>query len=388
MADKDYYEILGIDRSASAEEVKKAYRKMALKYHPDRNRDDPEAEERFKEVSEAYEVLSDPEKRQVYDRYGYDGVRSQFSGGGFSWDDFSHASEFDDLFGDLFSSLFGGAFGSMGGRRGARPHRGRDLRVRYSMSLEEAFEGHEAELKVRRQEVCDTCDGKGCAPGTEPETCRQCGGSGQMRVSQGFFSMVTNCSVCRGRGTVVASPCPTCGTSGRVEKAAHISVRVPKGVADGMQLRLAGEGEAGPPGAPRGDLYILIRIEEHKFFKRQDDDLYCDIPLSSVKAALGCEIEVPTIDGTTMLRVPPGTQTHEVLRLKGHGMPKSTGDSDERGDQFVRLILSTPRKLTDRQRELLSEFLELEGDDSGHDKRSLFEKFTDKLREINKDVWG
>lgn len=387
MSKIDYYETLGSTREASADEIKKAYRKQALKYHPDRNRDNPEAEQKFKEISEAYEVLSDEAKRSRYDQYGYEAVQDSFSGGGFSWDDFTHGDDVNDLFGDIFSSFFGGAFGG-GGGRSRREVRGRDLRVSFAMTLEEAFEGKEATIKLKRLETCETCNGSGARDGSSPVTCTHCGGAGKVRVSQGFFAMVTTCAACSGRGTIIKSPCPTCAAKGRVEKSARITVTIPAGVDDGNQLRLANEGEAGPGGAPRGDLYIVLRIKEHDFFSRQDNDLVCEIPLSFSQAVLGAEIEVPTIDGTAKLRIPAGTQTNQVFRMRNLGMPIGTRNRESRGDQYVRVILATPRKLTDRQRDLLKEFAEIEGETVNKDQRSLFDRFSDGLKEIKKDWLG
>ncbi len=390
MAEKDYYKILGVERDATADAIKKAYRKLALKYHPDRNRDDPDAEGIFKEVSEAYEVLSDAEKRQVYDQYGSERVQGNFSSGGLSWDDFTHAGEFEDIFGDILGSLFGGAFGG-GGRGGGRRQagRGRDLRVRYGMTLEEAFNGKEAEIKVPRLELCETCNGNGCKAGTEPQVCTQCGGHGKVQMAQGFFSMVTPCRACSGQGKVITSPCDDCRGQGRTERKATISVTIPCGISEGVQLRLSNEGEAGQvPGAPRGDLYIVIEIEEHDVFKRQDDDLYCEIPLSFSDAALGVEEEVPTIDGAVKLKIPKCTQTSKVFRLANKGMPRHSGRSDVRGHLYVRVIVETPRKLTQRQKELLEEFAEIEGEKRSKDKRSLFERLRDTVSETSKEWLG
>lgn len=388
MAEKDYYQDLGVERTASAEEIKKAYRKMALKYHPDRNRDNPEAEAKFKEVSEAYEVLSDTEKRARYDRFGYEGVQGSFSHGGFSWDDFSHAGDIEDIFGDFINSFFGGGFsGSRGGRRRG-PARGNDLRVRYSLSLEEAFEGKEAEVKIKRNEPCETCGGSGCKPGTSPTTCHHCGGSGQVRVSQGFFAMVSTCTACSGRGQMISTPCEDCDGRGLEANTAHITVNIPAGVSDGMQLRLMGEGEAGANGAGRGDLYIALHVKEHEFFTRRDDDLYCEVPITFSQAALGDEIEVPTIDSTTKLKIPAGTQTHQVFRMRNLGMPHTGRRPEDRGDQYVRVIIFTPKPLNQRQKELLQQLSEEEGHAVKGDKRSLFEKFGDRLQEIKKDWLG
>lgn len=383
--DKDYYKDLGVERTASADEIKKAYRKMALKHHPDRNQSDPVAEEKFKEISEAYEVLSDVEKRQRYDHYGYQGVQGNFSRGGFSWDDFHHFNDFDDLFGNLFGSIFGGGGGG-GSRREAR---GRDLRVRLGITLEEAFLGKEAEIKIKRQENCATCGGTGCKAGTKPKVCPQCGGAGQVRLSQGFFSMVTACVACSGTGRRIEAPCPDCHGHGQTERTARITVGIPRGVADGNQLRLSGEGEPGPGGVPRGDLYIVLQVNAHEFFSRQDDDLFCEVPVSITLAALGGEIEVPTIEGSATLRIPSGTQTHQMFTMHAQGMPlRSRSGKEARGNQYVRVILATPRKLSDRQKALLEEFSQIEGESIKKDTRSLFERLADSLKEVKRDWLG
>lgn len=388
MAERDYYEILGVERNATDAELKKAYRKLALAHHPDRNQSNPEAEEKFKEIAEAYEVLSDPDKRARYDRYGHEGVKGAFHGGGFSWDDFHHFNDLEDIFGDLFGNLFGG--GGFGGGRsgGSRVNRGRDLRVRYTMSLEEAFTGKEAVIRVKRLENCETCGGSGAKPGTKAQKCRHCGGAGQVRVSQGFFSMVTSCAACSGRGEVISSPCTECKGQGRVQKTASITINVPAGMGDDTQLRMVGEGEAGPSKGPRGDLYIVISIADHPFFSRQGDDLICEVPLTFAQAALGDEIELPTINGTTSLQIPAGTQTHQIFRMKGLGMPRASSRSNVRGDQYVRVILQTPRKIDEHQKELLQEFNAIEQEKSKRDDRSLFDRFVSTLKDIKKDWMG
>ncbi|HNY28073.1 MAG TPA: molecular chaperone DnaJ [Candidatus Sumerlaeota bacterium] len=389
MAGKDYYSILDVERGASADEIKKAYRKQALKFHPDRNPDNPEAESRFKEVSEAYEVLSDADKRARYDRYGYEAVHGGFSHGNFSWDDFTHSEDLNDIFGGIFESFFGGGFrGAQTRQGGHRAARGRDLRVNLDLTLEEAFQGKSADIKVKRLETCEDCQGSGCKPGTQPVTCSQCGGSGQVRVSQGFFAMVTACAACGGRGRTIQSPCETCHGKGRNQRTAHISVKVPAGVDDGNQLRLLGEGEAGTEGGPRGDLYIVLRVAEHKIFKRRDDDLICEMPLTITQATLGDEIEVPTIEGEiSKLRIPAGTQTHQVFRMRGLGMPVHNS-ADRRGEMFVQVLVVTPRKINDRQRQLLEEFAAIEGEKRNSDTRSLFDRIADGLKEVKRDWLG
>jgi len=391
MAEVDYYKTLGVNRDATLDAVKKAYRKLALKHHPDRNPDNPEAEQRFKEIAEAYEVLSDADKRARYDRFGYEGVRGSFhgAGGGFAWEDFTHAGDFEDLFGSLFESFFAGSFGgARTSRRSTRPTRGRDVRVRFGLTLEEAFRGKDAELKVKRLEPCEACKGTGCEAGTSPSNCPQCGGSGQVRISHGIFAMVSTCAACGGKGKVIKSPCSQCRGDGLIERTAKISVSVPRGVSDGTQLRLVGEGEAGPTGGPRGDLYIVLQVKQHDFFARRDDDLYCEVPITFAQAALGDEFEVPTIESTAKLRIPPGAQTHQVFRMRNLGMPRTGNRPDERGDQYVRVIISTPRKLTARQKELLRELAEIEGQAVKEDGRSLFERFRDGLKEIKRDWLG
>jgi molecular chaperone DnaJ len=383
---KDYYKTLEVERTASADEIKKSYRRLALKYHPDRNRDNPEAEDKFKEISEAYEVISDTEKRARYDRYGYEGVQGAFGQGGFSWDDFHHFGDIEDIFGNLFGSIFGGGFASQSHRSG--PARGRDLRVHYMLTLNEAFEGKEATIKVKRREVCAKCSGTGCKDNAKPTPCLQCGGAGQVRMSQGIFSMVTTCPACGGRGQVIKDPCPECRGTGRTDQTARISVTIPSGVAEGMQLRMAGEGDASPSGGPRGDLYIAIRIEEHEFFSREGENLYCEIPLSFVEAALGSEIRIPTLTGFTKLRIPEGTQTHQVFRIRDEGMRRGPNDRDGRGDLYVRVIIHTPRNLSDRQKELLREIAGHDNQEIREDDRSGFQKLVEKLKDIKKDWLG
>ena len=356
MAKKDYYEVLGVPRGATKEEIKAAYRKLALQYHPDRNKS-PGAEERFKEISEAYAVLSDDEKRRQYDLHGHAGIEGRYS-----WEDIFGGADFEDIFRDLGFGF--GGFGSIfdlffGGRQGAGgPRRGPDLRYDLEVTLEEAARGAERELEIPIYEACGNCRGSGAKPGTKPRPCPKCNGTGQVRheSSRGFmrFVRVEACGRCGGAGTVIDFPCPECGGSGRVRRARRVSVKIPKGVDAGYRLRMAGMGGPGEAGAPPGDLLIFLDVKPHDVFERNGDDLLCEVRLGFSEAALGAEIEVPTLDGPVRLKIPPGTQTGTVFRLKGKGMPKLDGFG--RGDEFVRVVVQTPTKLTQRQRELLSQF--------------------------------
>ena len=360
---RDYYKVLGVDRSVDENGIKKAYRKLALQYHPDRNPGDAEAEEKFKELAEAYEVLGDAEKRQLYDRYGHQGVSSQFGQGGFQWQDFTHAQDFEDI----FSSFFGGAFEDMlGGRRRGRtrggPQQGSDVRISLRLTLEEIAEGAEKRIRLRRvQTACSACNGTGAKAGSRPTTCLNCQGAGQVRkMTGGFFNLmtVTTCERCGGTGQVIADPCDTCHGSGLAEDARTVSVRIPAGVASGTTMRLRGQGNAGPNGGPQGDLLIDIHEQEHEHFTRQDDDLYYDLPVSFSQAALGADIEVPTLDGRVSLKIPAGTQAGKMLRLAGKGI--SHLNSYGRGDMIVRVHVWTPIKLNAEERELFSELKKLE----------------------------
>ncbi len=380
MEKQDYYEVLGVPRNADESAIKKAYRKLALKYHPDRNPHNREAEEKFKEASEAYEILSNPEKRTLYDRYGHEGVKATFARSGFTWQDFSHFSDIEDIFGSFFNAFFGGA----------RPtrrtiNRGRDLQIRYSLTLEEAFSGKEVELTVRRLETCKECAGSGLGPAAHPRTCPRCGGRGQIRLLQGFFSIATTCDMCNGEGKIIDKPCKVCGGDGRVYKRVKVKVKIPGGIDTGMQLRVRGEGEAGPHGGPHGDLYVVISVKEHPFFERRNDDILCEVPISFTQAALGDEIEVPTLHGPEKLRIPAGTQTYYRFRLKGRGMPRNEAAF---GDQYVRVIVHTPTKLTSRQKELLREFAALGNKKPVSEEKGFFERFKESLNEMKKDVLG
>jgi molecular chaperone DnaJ len=360
MAKRDYYEVLGVPRSASADEVKKAYRQMALKHHPDRNPGNKEAEERFKEAAEAYSVLIDGQKRSVYDRFGHDGLRGEgFQG--FSGFDSSVFEDFEDILGNFFGFSFGDFFGAGNRRRGRERQRGRDLALEVEISLEEAAAGIEKEIKLHRAEHCPDCRGSKRKPGTPPATCPSCGGNGQIRYQQGFFTVARTCPRCQGQGELVSSACPTCEGRGQVKEKRALRVRVPAGVSDGSRLRLVGEGEAGDEGMAGGDLYVVTRVRKHPFFERDENDLSCQIDISFVQAALGARVEIPTLDGTDVLKIPAGTQSGDVLRLKGKGTPDIGGR--RKGDLIIRVQVRTPESLSREQKALLSKLAELRGED-------------------------
>ncbi len=371
MAKRDYYEVLGVERGVGDEDLKKAYRKLALQYHPDRNPDDAEAENRFKEASEAYAVLSDPEKRRAYDQFGFAGVGAE-SGAppGF---DFGDLGGFGEVFNDLFGDLFGAA--RAGGRRRGRGQRGADLRYNLEITLEDSLEGMDAKLKLPKMRPCGTCGGSGAEPGTSPERCQHCGGSGQMILQQGFFRVSRPCDVCRGQGEVVRNPCAACRGAGRVEGQQTISVRVPAGVEDGMRLRVAGEGEAGISGGPPGDLYVVISVATHSLFERDGQEIHCEVPIPFSTAVFGGEVQVPTLEGKVDLRVPEGTQSGKVFRLRGKGLPSV--HTSGRGDQYVRIFVEVPSKLTPRARELLEAFAEECGEEVSPVSRGFMEKLRD-----------
>lgn len=364
---RDFYEVLGVGREALQDEIKKAYRKLALKHHPDRNPGDKESEERFKEASAAYQILGDPERRAQYDRFGHAAFDQQ---GGFGGFDFN--SGFEDLFSDIFGDFFGGGRG----RPRGRARRGDDLRYDLQIKFEDAAFGCEKKLSVPRWKGCETCGAKGTKSGTAPRACPSCRGSGQIRFQQGFFSIAKTCSQCAGAGTIIADPCETCGGGGRVHLTQQLNVKIPPGVDDGSRLKLRGEGEAGTGGGPAGDLYVVISVKEHPIFGRQGKDVVCEIPVSFTQLALGAEIEVPTLEDKAKLKIPSGTQTGTVFRLKEKGIPDLQGYA--RGDQLVRVHVEVPRKLTAQQRELLEEYAR----NGGEEVSPLNKGFLDRVREM------
>ena len=382
MSKRDYYEILGVAKTASDGDIKSAYRKQAMKYHPDRNPGDHAAEEKFKEAAEAYAILADSEKRSLYDRFGHAGVKSAAgAGAGFDPSVFQEFGDFADILGNMFG--FGDLFG--GGRRRGGPQRGADLRYDLEISFEESARGAETAVQIPRQENCESCHGSGAAPGSSPTTCPQCRGQGQVRFQQGFFTVARTCPQCRGAGKIVTKPCGTCHGAGRVAKERKITVKIPPGIATGQQLRLQGEGEAGSAGGPAGHLYVVVHVQDHEFFRRDGVNLFCEIPVNFTTVALGGDIQVPTLDGTETVRVPEGTQTGTTLRLKGKGMPDVGGRG--RGDLFATVQVKTPKKLTRDQRRLLEQLgaaLPPEqfeprprGEDDSNDERNLFDRVKD-----------
>jgi molecular chaperone DnaJ len=345
----DYYEVLGVSKTAADGEIKSAYRKLAMKYHPDRNPGDKAAEEKFKQAAEAYAVLADSEKRSLYDRFGHAGVSGAGAGAGFDPNVFHGFEDILGGLGDIFG--FGDLFG--GGRRRGGPQRGADLRYDLEITFEEAARGTETSIQIPRQENCEKCNGSGAAPGTSPTTCPQCRGQGQVRFQQGFFTVARTCPQCRGNGKIVASPCPACHGAGRVARERKLTVKIPAGIATGQQLRLQGEGESGLLGGPAGNLYVVVQVQEHKFFRRDGNNLFCEVPVNFTTVALGGEIQVPTLDGAEPVKVPEGTPTGTTLRLRGKGLPDVSGRG--RGDLFATIQVQTPKKLTREQRRLLED---------------------------------
>ncbi len=375
MATRDYYEILGVPRTASDEELKKAYRQLAMKHHPDRNPNNKESESRFKEASEAYAVLTDKAKRAQYDQFGH--VEGNGSPGA-DFGGFGQGAPFGDVFGDIFSDFFGGQTRGGRGRGGAL--RGSDLQYNMDISFEQAAFGHATEVNIPRLETCDACGGLGAKSSKDVEVCGYCHGTGQMRIQQGFFSVATTCSHCRGQGRIIRAPCPKCHGEGRTRKTHKLRVTIPAGVDTGHKLKLSGEGEHGVQGGPAGDLYIAINVQPHPFFQREDSDILCEVPITFVQAAMGGDIEVPTLEGKVELKVPPGTQSQKVLRLRGKGIAQIRGGG--RGDQYVRVIVEIPNSLSPKQKELLKQFADSESEAEQRKHYPLKDKFVQKIREM------
>ncbi len=381
---RDYYDVLGVSRDASTEEIKRAYRRLAKKYHPDRNKDNvEEAEEKFKEVSEAYEVLADDQKRSRYDRYGFSGISDEFSEGGFDWSDFSHFGDINDIFGGGFTNFFGGdsifdMFFSGGGRGGRG--RGSDIRYDMEISFEEAAFGTEKDIQIRREDSCPSCGGTGARDGTALRTCPQCGGRGQVRdvQSRGYsqFVRIHPCSKCGGKGQIIEERCPECGGSGKVRRMRKISVNVPAGVDDGSRLRLNGEGQSGEGGGPPGDLYVVIHVRPHEIFERDGAEILVEVPVDYPTLVLGGGIQVPTLEGKAKVKIPKGTKSGTVLRLRGKGVPDLKRGG--KGDQHVRVVVDIPEDLSGRQKELIEELGSMEGDGEEKKDRGLFDRLRSK----------
>lgn len=370
MAKRDYYNVLGVEKNASADEIKRAYRRMAIKYHPDKNPGDKEAEAKFKECAEAYEVLSDPEKRKRYDQYGHEGLR------GVGMHDYSrmNVQDIGDIFGDMFGDIFGDIFGQhrRGGGRRAGPARGYDLETGVELTLDEIAHGAEKTIEFTRQDQCGECGGSGAAKGSTPSRCSLCGGSGQVAKGGGFFQMVSTCPQCRGSGQVITDPCSKCKGTGRIPRKRTVTVKIPPGVHEGQGIRVAGEGEPGRSGGPNGDLYCYIRIKPHEFLERDGNNLIAVVPITFAQAALGATIDVPSLNGTQQLKVPAGTQYGSIFRIRGQGLPDIR--SRRNGDQLVQITVETPTNLNARQEELLREFAAMESTNVSPKTKSFFEK--------------
>ncbi|NOQ53444.1 MAG: molecular chaperone DnaJ [Thermoplasmata archaeon] len=394
MEKRDYYDVLGVEKVASKDEIKKAYRKLAKKYHPDANPDDLEtAEEKFKELSEAYEVLMDDDKRARYDRFGHEGVRSDFGAGGFSWNDFTHVNDVSDIFGfDFINSIFGGRGGDIfdvffgGGGRGrggmhSGPRTGNDIRIQVNVDLKDVIAGKEVDVEIPRSETCDLCRGSGAKEGTAPQTCTTCGGAGQVQSAQQFggrrLVTINTCPHCRGQGNMIEHPCGKCGGAGVVRARRRLLIQVPPGAETGTRVRYAGQGEAGIKGGPPGDLYAIVNVRHHPDFDREGPDLLLEVPISFAQAAIGDKIEVPTLAGKAQLTIPPGTQTHKVFRLRGQGLPHLRGAG--RGDQYVRVILETPRNLTSDHKDIFRKLMDVERGGKGSEDKGTRKKGHSKI---------
>lgn len=375
MDELDYYEILGIPRTAEASEIKKAYRQLALKYHPDRNPGNKQAEDQFKKAAEAYSVLIDPEKKSTYDRFGHNGLRGE-GFGGFSGFNSSVFEDFEDILGSFFNFGFGDIFGTRGRTRSSYPQSGRDLALELRLSLQEAAFGLEKEIKVNRAEWCEICQGSKLKPGTKKSTCNQCRGSGQVRYQQGFFAISRTCSNCGGSGEIIAHPCEACRGTGKTKGKKVLNVKIPPGVDNNMKLRIEGEGEPGDKGASRGDLYVIIHVDKHEFFEREGSDLFCQVPVSFTQAALGTTLELPTLEGEELLKVPAGTQPGDVIKLKNKGIKFL--HSHRKGDLFVKVRVEIPTDLSREDRDLLKKL----ADSRGENIESVDRSFADKLKDI------
>ena len=382
---RDYYDVLGVDKSADATAIKKAYRKLAMKYHPDKNPGDKEAEEKFKEINEAYEVLSDETKRRNYDQFGHEGVNGQGFGGagGFGGQGFGG---FDDIFGDIFGDMFGGGFSGGSSQRRRGPERGADIKQRVNISFEEAAFGKKVQVKINRSEECDQCHGSGAKPGTSKKTCPTCHGSGQVQSVQrtpfGNIASTRTCSTCNGEGEVIDSPCSKCHGKGSIRKTKTIEVDIPAGIDNGQMIKLGGQGELGTRGGPRGDLYIEVNVQSHPLFTRDGYDVYLEMPITFAQATLGDKIQVPTLDGKVEYEVPEGTQTGTVFRLKGKGIPKLK--SNVRGDQYVKVTVEIPKKLNEKQKELVREFAKECGQEVHQRQKTLSDKIDNFFKNLKK----
>lgn len=377
MSKRDFYEVLGVSRDADERALKSAYRKMAMKYHPDRNPDDDTAENNFKEVNEAYDALKDPDKRAAYDRFGHAAFEQGMGGGGGGP---GFGNDFSSTMSDIFDEFFGGSGGGRGRRGGS--DRGSDLRYNMEVDLEDTFAGKTAEINVPTTATCTTCSGSGAKPGTNPKGCSTCGGAGRVRATQGFFTVERTCMSCQGRGEVISDPCTDCGGNGRVTQDRTLSVNIPAGIEDGTRIRLSGEGEAGVRGGPSGDLYIFISLRPHTFFQRDGADLFCRVPISMATAALGGQFDVPTVDGgKTRVKIPEGTQTAKQFRLRGKGMPVLR--SSKVGDMYIQVVVETPRNLSRKQRELLEEFESLSSKDNHPDASGFFTRVKDFFENLS-----
>ena len=382
---RDYYDVLGVDKSADATAIKKAYRKLAMKYHPDKNPGDKEAEEKFKEINEAYEVLSDETKRRNYDQFGHEGVNGQGFGGagGFGGQGFGG---FDDIFGDIFGDMFGGGFSGGSRQRRRGPERGADIKQRVNISFEEAAFGKKVQVKINRSEECDQCHGSGAKPGTSKKTCPTCHGSGQVQSVQrtpfGNIASTRTCSTCNGEGEVIDSPCSKCHGKGSIRKTKTIEVDIPAGIDNGQMIKLGGQGELGTRGGPRGDLYIEVNVQSHPLFTRDGYDVYLEMPITFAQATLGDKIQVPTLDGKVEYEVPEGTKTGTVFRLKGKGIPKLK--SNVRGDQYVKVTVEIPKKLNEKQKELVREFAKECGQEVHQRQKTLSDKIDNFFKNLKK----